>query len=163
MLAWRIPGARWARCAVAALLACSSLARAAPSTFGDVIGNAVLCLDHIDNKYFYDYLSASFGQAYKHEGGGYWFKTDGNLWGAPIIDVIVSDDTSPLTFLVAVANQSAEDLEKAIGSAVGLHYTKLDTSLYPVRQSSPGSKIIYYDNRSKVFCAKYKPLPKALK
>ena len=147
------------RLAAVALLVCGAAAQAAPSTFGTVVGNAVLCLDEIDNKYFYSYLSSSFGPAYKREGGAYWFKADATLWGASITDVIVSDDTSALTFLGVVADATPEVVDAAIVAAAGLHYTKLDAGAYPVRESSPGSKIVYFRTKSKVFCAKYKPLP----
>jgi hypothetical protein len=159
-----LAGAPLRRRALAALLggacACAfAAAQAVPSTFGTVVGNAVLCLDHIDNAYFHAYLSNSFGPAYKREGGAYWFKADATLWGATITDVIVSDDTSALTFVGVVADATPEKTEAAIVAAAGLHYNKLDAGMYPVRESSPGSKIVYFRTKSKVFCAKYKPLP----
>ena len=136
-------------------------AKPAPSTFGQVVGNAVLCLDHIDNKAFYAYLLTAFGPAYKNEGGAYWFRTDATLWGAPVTDVIVSDDTSALVFMGVVADSTPEKLEPAIRSASGLRFNKLDNSAFPVRASEPGSKIVYFRSKAKVYCAKYKPLPPA--
>ncbi|HZV67191.1 MAG TPA: hypothetical protein VFG03_20055, partial [Telluria sp.] len=96
---------RAAAIAAAALL-WTAPARAAPSTFGPVIGSALLCRSHLDNAYFYSYLSAAFGPSYKHEGGAYWFKADATLWGAPVTDVMVSDDTSELVFLAAVTDST---------------------------------------------------------
>ncbi|MET3130831.1 hypothetical protein AAKU55_001089 [Oxalobacteraceae bacterium GrIS 1.11] len=151
-----------ARLAACALLACAGGAQAVPSTFGTVVGNAVLCLDHIDNAYFYTYLSSAFGPFYKHEGGAYWFKADATLWGAPITDVIVSDDTSRLVFLGVVADTTPEKIDAAIVAAAGLHYIKSDAGQYPVRVSKPGSKIVYFKTKAKVFCAKYKPLAPGL-
>lgn len=151
------------RLAAAALLLSCCAAHGAPSTFGTIVGNAVLCLDQIDNHYFHSYLSASFGPSYKHEGGAYWFKADSTLWGTPITDVIVSDDSSPLVFLGVVADVEADKLDQAIAAASGLHYVKADASAFPIRQSSPGSKIVYFKDKSKVFCAKYKPLPAGLR
>ena len=155
------PAAPRARLAALALCLClCAWSQAAPpSTFGSVVGNAVLCLDHIDNAYFYSYLSRSFGPAYKREGGAYWFKADATLWGAPITDVIVSDDSSALTFLGVVADVTPEKIDEAIVAASGLHYTKLDAGKFPVRESNPGSKIVYFRSKAKVFCAKFKPLP----
>ena len=135
--------------------------KAAPSTFGQVVGNAVLCIDQIDNKAFYAYLLTAFGPAYKHEGGAYWFRTEATLWGAPVTDVIVSDDTSALVFMGVVADSTPEKLEPAIRSASGLRFNKLDNSAFPVRGSMPGSKIVYFRSKAKVYCAKYKPLPPA--
>jgi hypothetical protein len=137
------------------------VAAAAPSTFGPVIGNALLCLSHLDNAYFYSYLSSAFGPSYKHEGGAWWFKADATLWGVQVSDVIVSDDTSELVFIGAVALVAPDKLEAAIGAAVGLHHRVLDGSAFPVRESNPGSQIVYFKKNSKIFCAKYKPLPPA--
>ena len=136
-------------------------AKPPPSTFGQVVGNAVLCVDQIDNKAFYAYLLTAFGPAYKHEGGAYWFRTDASLWGAPVTDVIVSDDTSALVFMGVVADTTPEKLEPAIRTASGMRFTKLDNSAFPVRGSVPGSKIVYFRSKAKVYCAKYKPLPPA--
>lgn len=154
------PGALLGRaCAVALLLLASAGGAAAPSTFGPVIGSAVLCRSHLDNAYFYDYLSTAFGPSYKHEGGAYWFKSDGNLWGATVTDIMVSDDSSDIIFVGAVTESSPDKLDEAIRAAVGVSHTATDKSTHPVRESRPGSKIVYFKAKSKVFCAKYKPLP----
>jgi len=148
--------------AAAQILACApALAqkKAPPSTFGQVVGNAVLCLDHIENKVFYAYLLAAFGPAYKHEGGAYWFRTDAMLWGAPITDVIVSDDTADLVFMGVVADSTPEKLEPAIRAQSGMRFVKADNSAFPVRTSVPGSKIVYFRKKAKVYCARFKPLP----
>ena len=146
-------------CAGALLFGACGVGIAAPSTFGPVIGSAVLCRSHLDNAYFYDYLSSAFGPSYKHEGGAYWFKADGNLWGATVTDIMVSDDSSDIIFLGAVTESPPDKLEEAIRAAVGVKHDATDKSAYPVRESRPGSKIVYFKTKSKVFCAKYKPLP----
>jgi hypothetical protein len=156
----RLPAAR-AALAGALLWIAAPYAGAAPSTFGPVIGNAVLCRSHLDNAYFYSYMSGAFGPSYKHEGGAFWFKTDATLWGAQVTDVIVSDDTSELVFIGAVTMSAPDKLDDAIRTAVGMRHRALDGSAFPVRQSAPGSQIVYFNDISKVFCAKYKPLPPA--
>ena len=133
----------------------------APSTFGPVIGSALLCRSHLDNDYFQTYLTTAFGPSYKHEGGAYWFKADGTLWGAPVTDIMVSDDTSELVFVGAVADMAPDKLEQSIRSEVGVRHTAADASRFPVRESRPGSRIIYFKDKSKIYCAKYKPLPVA--
>lgn len=138
----------------------ASGALAAPSTFGTVFGSAVLCRDDVDNVYFYDYLSASFGPAYKREGGAYWFKADARLWGTDISDVIVSDDSSELVFVAAVADAAPEQLDEAIAATAGVRHIKADQSAFPVRQARLGSKIVYFNTKSKIYCARYKPLPR---
>ncbi|MDL2357167.1 MAG: hypothetical protein QFF03_18080 [Pseudomonadota bacterium] len=157
----RAPAAR-AAFAAALLWIVAPLAGAAPSTFGPVIGNALLCRSHLDNAYFYAYLASAFGPSYKHEGGAWWFKSDGaSLWGAQVTDVIVSDDTSELVFVGAVTVGAPEKLDDAIRAAVGIRYRALDGSAFPVRASNPGSQIVYFNDNAKIFCAKYKPLPPA--
>jgi hypothetical protein len=131
-----------------------------PSTFGPVIGNALLCLDQIDNKYFFSWLTTHFGAPYKHEGGAFWFRTgEATLWGAPVTEVMVSDDTSELVFLAAVAEVPPDQLEQSIRGAAGVRYPAADSSPYPLRVSASGSKIAYYNSKSKIYCAKFKPLP----
>jgi len=131
-----------------------------PSTFAPVIGSALLCRDHLDNKYFYAWLQTAFGPPYKHEGGAYWFRTgEATLWGAPVSEVMVSDDTSELVFLAAVAEVPPDQLEQSIRAAAGVRHLAADISPYPLRVSNPGSKIAYYNTKSKIYCAKFKPLP----
>jgi hypothetical protein len=131
-----------------------------PSTFGPVIGAALLCHDQIDNAYFYRYLQTAFGPPYKHDGGAFWFRTpDAQLWGAQVSEVMVSDDTSELAFLAAVAEVPPDELEQAIRKNAGLAHPAVDASTYPLRISAPGSTIAYYNAKSKIYCAKFKPLP----
>ena len=140
-------------------LAVGATAHAAPSTFGPVIGSAILCRSHLDSAYFHSYLSAAFGPSYKHEGGAYWFKADGSLWGAPVTDIMLSDDSTDLVFLAAVADVTPDKLDEAIRASAGVRHESIDTSSFPVRQSRPGSKIVYFNTKSKIYCAKYKPPP----
>ncbi len=131
-----------------------------PSTFGPVIGAGLLCRDQIDNAYFYRYLTQSFGAPYKHEGGAYWFRTgETTLWGKPVTEAFVSDDTSELVFLGAVAEVPPDELEQAVRAATGVPHLARDASPYPLRVSKPASTIVYYNTKSKIYCARYKPLP----
>lgn len=155
------------RAATASLLAlaCAGGVHAAPpTTFGTVIGSGLLCRDETSNRFYYDYMVKFFGPPYKREGGAWWFRTqDARLWGAEIVEVIVSDDSYPLVFVGAVAEGTPEKLEEAITAQDGLRYAKIDTSRYPVREAKPGSRIVYADRRAKIYCAKFKPLPPALR
>lgn len=150
---------------LATLLACPGAAEAQtqdkpPSTFAPVIGAALLCRDQIDNAYFYRYLKAAFGPPYRHAGGAYWFRTfDATLWGAPVSEVMVSDDTSELAFVAAVAEVPPDELEQAVRKSAGVRHLAADGSAYPLRISAPGSTIAYYNAKSKIYCAKFKPLP----
>lgn len=146
-------------CAAAALAAALLPVQAAPSTFGPVIGSALLCRSHLDNAYFHAYLSSAFGPSYKHEGGAYWFKADGSLWGAPVSDILLSDDSSDIVFVGAVSDTKPDKLEEAIRAAVGIRHRVADGSAFPIRESTPGSRIVYFDTKSKIYCSKYKPLP----
>jgi hypothetical protein len=142
----------------AGLLACGS-ARCAPSTFDPVIGSALLCLDHVENHYFQSYLSAAFGPAYKRQGGALWFKAEGSLWGANVTDIVISDDTSSVVFVGALTDATPEELEEAVRKAAGIAHVPMDGGRYPVRQSRPGSRIVFNNAKSKIYCARYKPVP----
>jgi hypothetical protein len=142
-----------------ALLAGPVAAQAMPSTFSQVVGNALLCRSHLDNRYFYDYLRTSFGPAYKREGGAYWFRVEATLWGAEVKEVMVSDDSSDLVFIAALTESTPEELEGAIRAGAGIAYRPLDASPYPLRVSKPGSTIAYMNDKSKIYCKKFKSLP----
>ena len=150
---------RWLGAALALVGGCAA-AQSVPTTFGTIVGNGLLCRDQTDNFYYYDYFTKHFGAAYKHEGGAYWFRTAGaSLWNTQISEVMVSDDTSTYIFVGAVAESTPEELEKAIIDQVGIHYVRIDTSAFPVREAKPASRIVYFDTKSKIYCAKFKPLP----
>lgn len=145
-------------------LACACAAgsvHAAPSTFAPTVGSALLCRSHLDKAYFHAYLTTAFGPAYKREGGAYWFKGNATLWGRPVVEVMVSDDTHPLVFVAAVLDGKPEELEEAIRTHAGLRHLAADASAFPLRRSNPGSVIAYQNGKSKIYCARYKPLPAA--
>ncbi|KAF1042538.1 MAG: hypothetical protein GAK35_02652 [Herbaspirillum frisingense] len=143
-------------------LACSAVvapaAHAAPQpTFGIEVGNALLCLNQLNSKYFFDYLYAAFGPPYKTEGGAYWFKaTNVNLWGVQATDFLVNDSSSQADFIGAFFNGTPVKLTESISSALGIRFTPEDDSAYPVRQSQAGSKIVYNNSNAKMYCAKSK-------
>jgi hypothetical protein len=146
--------------ALAAALASACLpARAMPSTFGPVIGNALLCRSQLDNKYFHSWLSTVLGPSYKHEGGAFWFKGDATLWGKQVHEVMVSDDTSDLVFIAALTESTPEELEGAIRAASGTAFRAVDATPFPLRVSNPGSTIAYMNDKSTIYCAKFKSLP----
>lgn len=145
----------------AVLIAANSSAGAAgaggspPSTFGSTMGPALLCVDQIDPFYFWSYLSQFFGPPYKAEGGAYWFKVQGTLWGAAITDVLVSDGASEQVFLAAVFKENPAKLSSAITESSGMRYGSEDASQFSPLVSALGSKIIYSGQGSKIYCAKY--------
>ena len=128
-----------------------------PSTFGTTIGSALLCLDHVDPFYFWNYLNEFFGPPYKKEGGAYWFKVQASLWGTSISDVMVSDGSGQLMFIAAVANAQPDKLSEAIVASAGISYTKDNPSADSPMMSNLGSKIVFFDQNSKIYCAKYNP------
>jgi hypothetical protein len=131
-----------------------------PSTFGPVIRSALLCRDQDDHTPLHSSLATHVRAPYKHEGGAYWFRTgEATLWGTPVTEVMVSDDSSETVFVAAVAEVPPDQLEQAIRSAAGVRHPAADASPYPLRISAPGSTIAYYNNKSKIYCAKFKPLP----
>ncbi|MBO9537017.1 hypothetical protein [Herbaspirillum sp.] len=144
------------------VLACSAgvapVAQAAPQpSFGIEIGNALLCLNQLNSKYFYDYLTEAFGPPYKTEGGAFWFKASNvNLWGVQVTDLLVNDSSSQADFIGAFFNATPVKLTESISSALGIRFTPDDNSAYPVRQSQAGSKIVYNNTNAKMYCAKSK-------
>jgi hypothetical protein len=138
----------------AALLTAVLPASAVPSTFGTVIGDALLCTSKLDTAYFYNYLAQAFGPPYKHEGGAYWFKTPVTLWGAQLTDVLISDKDSSQLFIAAVAEATPEALVNAIASAVNMRFMPTSLSPNPVRISQTASTIVYFQRKSKIFCAR---------
>jgi hypothetical protein len=131
----------------------------AAATFGTEIGGALLCKDQLDNKYFFDYLSASFGAPYKQEGGAYWFRTPGaSLWGVEVTDVMVNDPNSPAAFVGARVKMNPFALSQLISKNAGILFSPQDSSGYPLRESPSGSIIAYDNMTAKIYCAKSKYL-----
>jgi hypothetical protein len=124
-----------------------------PTTFGNVIGQGLLCLNQLNTGYFYNYLQQAFGPPYKHEGGAYWFKTPASLWDAPVSEVLVSDKDSPEHFIAAVADVTPEALTENIATAMQMSFKATSLNPKPIRMSQAGSTIIYYGKKSKIFCA----------
>lgn len=128
---------------------------ATPSTFGVTIGPALLCVDHIDPFYFWSYMNQFFGPPYKREGGAYWFKVQATLWGATITDVMVSDGENQQVFLAASFKASPAKLSVAIENSTGIAHKAELPFLYSPLRSGMGSKIVYFDQNSKIYCSKY--------
>ncbi|UVW29827.1 hypothetical protein [Massilia sp. H6] len=134
--------------------------QAMPSTLGPVIGHALLCRSQLDNRYFHDYLSTAFGPAYKREGGAWWFKAEGAaLWGVEVKEFMVSDDSNELVFIAAVMDATPLELEQGIRTAYGIRFKPVDATAFSLRVSNPGSTIAYVNDKSKIYCAKFKPQP----
>lgn len=148
----------WPALALTCALLAPAGAYAAPKpTFGIEVGNALLCLNQLNSKYFFDYLVDAFGPPYKTEGGAYWFKaTNTSLWGMQVTDVLVNDSASQAEFIGAYFNTTPVKLVDAIGGAIGIRFTPKDNSQYPERSSQAGSMIVYNDVNAKMYCAKSK-------
>lgn len=140
-----------------AAVAPTAHAAAPQPSFGIEVGNALLCLNQLNSKYFYDYLYEAFGPPYKTEGGAYWFKaTNMTLWGIQATDFLVNDGSSQADFIGAYFKTTPVKLTEAISAALGIRFTPEDNSAYPMRQSQAGSKIVYNNTDAKMYCAKSK-------
>lgn len=128
---------------------------AIPSTFGSTIGAALLCVDHVDPSYFLSYMNQFFGPPYKTEGGAYWFKVQGTLWGANMTDVMVSDGAYEQVFVAASFKENPQKLADAIAGVAGVRYLSEGATQYSPLISSLGSKIIYSGQNSRIYCSKY--------
>jgi hypothetical protein len=97
------------------LAACAHAQAQAPSTFGTVIGGGIMCRDHVANHYFYSYLKGNFDKPYKRDGGAWWFRApEAQLWGFPVVELMVSDESYPYSFVGAVVDAAPDKLEEAI-------------------------------------------------
>jgi len=130
-------------------------AGAPPSTFGSTLGPALLCIDQIDPFYFWSYMNQFFGPPYKREGGAYWFKVEGTLWGAAITEVMVSDGANDQVFVAASFKDDPAKLAAAIADATGIRHSSEVPFQYSPLISGLGSKIVYFGQNSKIYCAKY--------
>jgi hypothetical protein len=141
------------------LLALATSSQAAPpSTFGTTVGYTLLCLNPLDEIYFRNYFFTAFGKPFKREAGAYWYKSDAVLWGIPVLNVMVSDETSNYTFLAAVMDTTPDKLEEAIFANAGIRHNPVRPDKFPVRQAKPGSQIIHFQQKSKIFCSKIRYL-----
>jgi hypothetical protein len=133
----------------------ASAAAAPPSTFGSTIGPALLCIDQVDPFYFWSYMNQFFGPPYKREEGAYWFKVEGTLWGAAITEVMVSDGANEQVFVAASFKDNPARLAAAIADATGIRHLGELPFQYSPLISGMGSKIVYFGQNSKIYCAKY--------
>lgn len=142
------------------LLTATSVMAAPPTTFGTQVGHALLCMDQLNSNFFYDYVKTFFGPPYKKEDGAYWFRAgnDTYLWGTKVTEILVGDLTSEVEFIAAVFATTPETLSTNVTKNMGIRYQALDYTQYPVRESKLGSRIIYANQQSKMYCAKSKQL-----
>ena len=103
----------------------ASPAIAAPTTFPPVIGNALLCLDHIDPVYLKKYMTDFFQPPYKTEGEAYWFKVNTILFGERVTDIFVSVENSRFAFLGVVIEDSQKNAKGKIEGATGTRFTSV--------------------------------------
>lgn len=126
-----------------------------PSTLSSSVGAALLCKDHVDPHYFWTNLERFMGKPYKTEGGAYWFKVQGNMWGAEITDVLVSDGQAELIFLAAQFKGGPDKLAEAILAATGIKYVKETAQADSPLVSGLGSRIVFAGGNSKIYCKQY--------
>ncbi|MBZ0091664.1 MAG: hypothetical protein K8F27_05520 [Sulfuricellaceae bacterium] len=138
------------------VLLTATAAFAAPSTFVPVVGNALLCNDHIDPVFFRDYLSTYFKPPYKTEGGAYWFKPEGaRLFGSEVEDIFVSDESVAVDFLGVVINERLPAVRQQILDTKGVVFSP-DTGETSLRSPAGSFLIDYGGSKTKLFCVKYR-------
>lgn len=146
------------RLSLSLLLSCGLAApgeAAAPSHFGVEIGHAILCLNHLDPGYFYNYLVQHFRPPYKQSDGAYWFRVEAQLWTAKISEVFVSDGSSNYVFIGAITPSSPPELAKAIAqdAKVGVVFREVDPAWsFTPYQANTGSEIAHQGDNTKIFC-----------
>ncbi|MDA8382719.1 MAG: hypothetical protein M0037_06590 [Betaproteobacteria bacterium] len=137
--------------AISALTLCvlSPPAHATPTTFGQVVGQAVLCMDAIDAPFFRSYLIKAFHQPYKTQGGAEWFSANTTLFGMNVTDIFVSIPGSRYVFVGALLASNAQKAARKITAATGVNYLSDGGQ---ERSPAGGYLISYGSSRSKVFC-----------
>jgi len=131
-----------------------TFASAQDSTFSTIVGMAVLCLDDVEPGFFFNYLS-NVKPAYKREQGAYWFKVAGQLFGAPVSEVFVSDGSSRHSFVGMVSSLAPVELAAAIaaGAPAGGNFRSIDPAdKYSILESPAGSQIVNQQKNGKIFC-----------
>jgi hypothetical protein len=129
-------------------------ASAQDSTFSTTVGTAVLCLDDVEPGFFFNYMS-KVKPAYKRELGAYWFKVAGQLFGAPVSEVFVSDGSSRHSFVGMVSSLAPVELAAAIalGAPAGGNFRSINPAdKYSILESPAGSQIVYQQKNGKIFC-----------
>jgi hypothetical protein len=135
----------------------AGLLLAAPTHFASQVGYAVLCLNHVEPGYFYNYLSQHFGPPYKQSDGAYWFKASGALWSVNVTEVFVSDQLGEYQFIGALSELPPDQLASKLteGAKVGTRFWKKNAAdPYSTYISHTGSVIAFHEGtKSKVYCA----------
>ncbi len=124
------------------------------STFSTTVGMAVLCIDDVEPGFFYNYMS-NIKRAYKREQGANWFKTPGQLFGASVTEVFVSDGSSPYSFVGIVSSLPPVELAAAVAASApaGGSFKSVNPADKFASFSSPaGSAIVYQGKNGKMFC-----------
>lgn len=124
------------------------------STFSTTVGMAVLCIDDVEPGFFYNYMS-KIKRAYKREQGAYWFKTPGQLFGAPVTEVFVSDGSAPYSFVGIVSSLPPVELAAAVAASApaGGNFRSINPAdKFASFISSTGAEIVYQGKNGKMFC-----------
>lgn len=154
---------RWLCLGVMGLSAASiSWAQGFPTTIEPVVGAALLCRDQIDPYYFYQYLTTHFNAPVRTEGGAYWFKAEGELYGLKIRELFVSThETSQLwkmDFLGAVVEQNAKQAQEILAKNKGMNFRA--NPYEQILRAGEGSIIrdvsANGQELSKLYCVKYR-------
>lgn len=144
------------RIAMLALALAGGAAIAAPSTFEPVVGNGVLCRDHIDPPYFQAYLATHFKSPYKTEGGAYWHKTGGvPLYGMEVAEIFVSTGAGQADFLGVVFNAPLAEARRSLWERQGIAF--LPDPRDKTLRSPMGSHLADQPpGKSRLFCVRYR-------
>lgn len=152
----------WFSIMVGLLGSAVSQAQGFPTTIEPVVGAALLCRDQIDPYYFYQYLNTHFNAPVRTEGGAYWFKAEGELYGLKIRELFVSThETSQLwkmDFIGAIVDHTAKQTQEILAKNKGMNFRA-----NPYEQTlRAGEGSIIRDvstngqEASKLYCVKYR-------
>lgn len=143
-------GARW----LGVLFCVSGMAWAQLSTFSTTVGMAVLCLSDVEPGFFYNYMR-QIKPPTRREQGAFWFKTNEQLFGAPLSEVFVSDGSTQHSFVGVVSSLPPEQLAQTVAAAApagGGFKKRNPADKYSAYVSSSGAEIAFQGKNGKLFC-----------
>ncbi|MEJ1958180.1 MAG: hypothetical protein WDM70_00900 [Nitrosomonadales bacterium] len=128
---------------------------AVPGHFSSTIAPALLCHNQIDSYFLTDYMITYFGKPSKIEGGAYWWKVTGTLFGAKLDSIFVNQENTASMFIGAVFSDPPDTLRQNITSATGVSFKETGNS---ERWISPSFSVLLKYNipatPSKMYCLK---------
>lgn len=137
-------------------LAASITAHAEPSDIGQVIGRAAACNDVIDIDRYHTYLTKSFGEPIRREGGAVWWRVGATIMNVKATEVFVADREQRRQgwrFIGIVFDGKPLDVAAQVTKVTGDVFKPVDSRYtYSALVSQNHSEILWANTKSKLVC-----------